>query len=142
MQARLVAAVVGVTLASLVATACGGDSDGSASKTPPASSGSASPPSREHCIDEAVAALNSLDLTGVAIDDGLDDVERERVNSQADSIQRAHPDIADGGPCESIYGQLSDEDTAVIAARVDPKVLAAVSAAAKKKFDTVGSSIN
>ena len=87
-------------------------------------------------------ALNSVDLTGITLDDGLDDVERERVNAQADTVERAHPDIADGGPCESTYGKLSNEDNAAIAARVDPNVLAAIGEAAKRKFDTVGSSIN
>jgi hypothetical protein len=148
MRGRIVAAVIGVTLVSLVAAACGGDSKSDAAKTASASASTSTstqaggPPSLQHCIDEAVAALNSVDLTGVSIDDGLDDVEKERVNSQADAMQRAHPAIADGGPCETTYGKLSDEDNAAIAARVDPTVLAAVAEAASTKFETVGSSIN
>jgi hypothetical protein len=126
----------------LFGAACGSDSKTDASKASSPAGASASLPSRQQCIDEAVAVLNAVDISGITIEDGLDDVEKEHVNAQADSIEREHPNLADGGPCETAYGKLTDEENATIAARVDPQILAIIREASQKKFDTVGSSIN
>src|SRR3954467_12921895 len=142
MRRRFAAAAVCVMCASLFGAACGTDSKTESSKGSSAPSPSSSAPSRQQCIDEAVDVLNSVDISGITTEDGLDDVEKEHVNSQADSIQRTHPNLADGGPCETAYGKLTEEESATIAARVDPQILAIIRDAAAKKFDTVGSSIN
>jgi hypothetical protein len=89
-----------------------------------------------------VAALNSLDVSEINPDDGLDDNERALLKSQADALESQRPELGSGGPCEQAFTSLPEDQKAAVIARVDPKIALVLGLSARSTFSSVASSIN
>lgn len=105
---------------------------------PPTSASSSSSP----CIDRLVSAFNSLDVSRITVDDGLDDSERADIEAQYAAITKDQPDLSSNGACQTAFAQLSDAEKSAVFARVRPDVIAVLGASATRKFNSVASSIN
>jgi hypothetical protein len=95
------------------------------------------------CIDIAVNAMNSLDVSQINPIDGLDSAEQANLDAQLAVLKTAHPELASGGRCnELLDGQPDDATASAVISRLKPEVLAVLSSTAQEKFSSVGSTIN
>lgn len=102
-------------------------------------------PSTQQCIDRVVAAINTLDLSHVDANDGLDESERSNIESQLTALEQRTPDLQTNGPCSGVLlgsSGLSSDQEAQILKKLKPEVVAVLGAAAASSFSSVGSSVN
>jgi len=100
--------------------------------------------SRDRCVDIAVAALNSLDLSEIDVTDGVSDSETEHISQLLDEVKKIHPELAEGGQCGDIVSGegFSDDEQQQIFDRLTPEVREKLGDSTESKFSSVGSEIN
>ena len=125
---------IGLLAAALTAGACGGGEGGGGEAFTIA-----------ECTEMALDFANGVDVSNIDVDDGIDDAERADFQAQSDAFEADHPELAQGGACDTLLDNLDPEEEeefiAELVAQLDPDVIALLADAATEQFDQVGDTI-
>ena len=127
-----------VVVAGLALVACGGDGGGGRD----GGAALGDDPTFEECGDAIVAASQAFDTTGIDPADGFDDAEFELIDDRAAALEADHPVLVDGSACDEVLDAASAGDVQAMIDRIDPTVLAIISAPRPVPFAETEETIN
>jgi hypothetical protein len=136
-----------VAVTALLLAACGGDDDGGAvapgdeDATTTAPDAGGAEVTLEDCVAATVAAMASLDVSGLPTEGTFDDAQRADFEARVLAAIEPYPEIAEGGPCDPVMSEMTEQQAGELLAQIPGDVAAVLGVSSRERLDEVSDTI-